>query len=547
MREKVVPALQRALASERSNDIVSGALVALAKIGDVLGEDGHSPLESLIAARLSDPSQEIAETAAVSLGILSSDSCVPLLAALARDDEGGRKLCGAHEVSTRTRAFAAYGLGLVGARTASNQVRREIVDTLVQLVGNSKESNRELATAALIGIGLTPLEVAPDGGVLEARAAASSSRQAEIGWLRAIFSDATRATWLRAHAPWAMARLLCRERQRPAALAAALEETERSLLAALAEHTREREDVLQGCVLALGQLGDLDGEGLDAEIRSVLEREAEKGQLTLRTFALIALGQSSSHPGEGAAAAKSLGQVRGFLVGRLERAPSGVRPWAALGIALLERGIADLGSSALPPDADTCGALREALRGTTAPETAGAFAVALGIARDSEAVPLLREKLAAIGDDNARGYLALALGMVGAADAREPIQALVKSSRYKPELLRQAAIALGLLGDKSLVPELVQMLREAQSLSSQAAVASALGFIGDARSIDPLVALLEKRDATDRARGFAAVALGIVGDKEPFPWNAKVSTDCNYRAAPPALTSNDGAGLLDIL
>jgi HEAT repeat protein len=113
--------------------------------------------------------------------------------------------------------------------------------------------------------------------------------------------------------------------------------------------------------------------------------------------------------------------------------------------------------------------------------------------------------------------------------------------------LKSAAIALGLLGDKHVVPVLVDMLEKANALSSQAAIASALGFIGDSRSIDPLVEMLQRKDITDSARGFAAVALGIVADKETFPWYSKISTNINYRANTTTLTGENATGILDIL
>ena len=60
--------------------------------------------------------------------------------------------------------------------------------------------------------------------------------------------------------------------------------------------------------------------------------------------------------------------------------------------------------------------------------------------------------------------------------------------------------------------------------------------------------MLENKDLTDRARGFAAVALGIVADKEPVPWNTKIAVDLNYRAATQTLTdAAGGTGILDIL
>jgi HEAT repeat protein len=111
---------------------------------------------------------------------------------------------------------------------------------------------------------------------------------------------------------------------------------------------------------------------------------------------------------------------------------------------------------------------------------------------------------------------------------------------------------LGLLGDKDLVPELIGMLAECKTQAGQAAVATALGFIGDSRSIDPLVGMLEgsgsgSASVTDSARGFAAAVLGIVADKEMLPWNSKVSIDINYRANTTTLTGENGTGVLDIL
>ena len=102
-------------------------------------------------------------------------------------------------------------------------------------------------------------------------------------------------------------------------------------------------------------------------------------------------------------------------------------------------------------------------------------------------------------------------------------------------------------GDKELVGELVNMLQnDANSMATQAAIASGLGQIGDKGSIDPLVEMLGDKQITALARGFAAVALGIVCDKEMLPWNSKIAIDINYRANTPTLTGA-GNGILDIL
>ena len=60
----------------------------------------------------------------------------------------------------------------------------------------------------------------------------------------------------------------------------------------------------------------------------------------------------------------------------------------------------------------------------------------------------MRELLLVCKDPTARGYVALGLGLLGDRRAVDDIAAVVASSTYRPELLVQAAIAMGLLGEK---------------------------------------------------------------------------------------------------
>jgi HEAT repeat protein len=193
-------------------------------------------------------------------------------------------------------------------------------------------------------------------------------------------------------------------------------------------------------------------------------------------------------------------------------------------------------------------ALRAACEGERNPVHVGAYAIALGLRKDVESSEFLLGKLRKgfKGSPLARGEIAVGLGLMDDRSAIAPISDIIKGAKYKPDLLKQAAIALGLLGDKALVPELIDMLDEAKGLATQAALSSALGAIGDSRSIEPLVQMLEKTASTDTARGFAAVALGIVCDKQPLPWGSKIAVDINYLAATPTL-SGGGMGILEIL
>ncbi len=541
IRTTIVPALKEVLGSERSNDIVTGALIALAKIGDVRNEDGTSEFEPLIARFLADPNQEIAETSAIALGILANDASIPLLQSLALDTAAGRKLVGATEVKYRTRAFATYGLGLIGAPTSDNATRQRIARILMDVLALPASSTRDVQVAAVSALGLVPIDVDPSE-VPEGAMDAASSRQSQIRFLTRFYKNQQVNYMVRAHVPTALARLLA------GAPASAREAVAQELLAALDTNSKERDEVRMSCVLALGQIGDCDADAIDAKIRAALARMAEQGDQQSRNFVNIAYGQVGGRPGTGADVEKGRREAREFLLGQLTKGKGHMKPWAALGLGVMEHELARTGVVAGSANATVKEQLRKSLDEAVRPELVGAYSIALGIAGDVEARGVLKEKLAGISEANARGYVAIGLGLVDARDTIGDIQKVVRDSKYKPDLLKSAAIGLGLLGDKELVPYLCETLVEAKGLSSQAAIASALGFIGDSRSVDPLVAMLKRTQGiTASARGFAAVALGIVADKEALPWNSKISTDVNYRASTSTLTGENGTGVLDIL
>jgi len=543
IRQKVVPALLRALETETNNDILTGCMIALAKIGDATDESGESRFEAAIKPHLKDGTQEIAETAAVSIGILANDHSKDLLIDLMSDNRRARDAVGSLEVDYRTRAFAAYGLALLGAKTQEASVRHDIVKALIEVLESEKTSTRDLKVACLISLGLVPLDpVRPIVASDEDPPAPESCRSGQIEYLLRLFeNEADYHHLIRAHAPAAAARLLD---------GLPVEEFElykariaRTLLEKCDSRSKEPSEILQSSVLALGQLGDSDSDPLDVEIRDALIQVPKAiGDQQTRNFSLIALAQVGGRPGEGAEPSKDV--VSKHLLATMSRGKSSMQSWAGLSIGVYGRAMLESGRLGDPEGAR---ALRDALEREKNDDKLGAFAIAAGILQDLEAQATLLERLESVRQENVRGYIAVGLGLMGSRGAITPIQRVVKESKYQPELLRQAAVALGLLGDKDLVDDLIEMLREAKGLASQAALASALGTIGDARSIDPLVAMLENQDLTASARGFAAVALGIVADKEALPWNSKLSVNLNYRATTETLNDAEGLGILNIL
>ncbi len=151
-------------------------------------------------------------------------------------------------------------------------------------------------------------------------------------------------------------------------------------------------------------------------------------------------------------------------------------------------------------------------------------------------------------DDDLQASACLALGLIGESASIEPLRRVVAASRNRPIVLRDACIALGLLGDHELVPTLAAWLREAPNLGQLSATATALGWIGDQRAIEPLCAIVESSQAPDRVRAFAAVALGLLGEKDQLPWNAVYARDAVWWLAPATFYDPlNGSGIVDLL
>ncbi|MFT7484415.1 MAG: HEAT repeat protein [Candidatus Paceibacteria bacterium] len=545
VRTQIVPALRRVLKTESDGDLVTGVLVALAKIGeDPAAQGDEQSLAETIQPFLASPNQEIAETAAVSLGILGDFGSVVLLSHLLRDTEQGQKKVGGGEVHWRTRAFAAYGLGLIGFRMDKASQRRFVLEVLTtELEGDALDlSTPDVAVACLTAIGLVPLEVDLKCQMQSQRTPGPlECRHGQVAWLRELFDKKDLNYVVRAHIPTILARLVQGlEPNDPLRHAVAGD-----LLALIAGGSKTRSELRASALIALGLFASASDDEVDKQVIAALMGTAKNSrQPRVRTLAFVSLGQAAGRVSTGMVDEEGVAKVRSFLLKELEQGRSTDRGWVALALSLQERA-AQAGGAA--PSAQVPKLLAKVMRDAKSPNEIGAYAVALGIVQDLESAKLLHEKLSVTADDRARGYICLGLGLMNSRSSVGMLRGLLESAGNRPLLLRESAISLGLVGDKSVVLDLVTQLNKATSLTSQSSIAAALGAIGDARSVDPLLHMLEDPKTNVRARAFAAVALGIVADKEALPWNAKIAVGANYMAGTPTLTDGQGAGILDIL
>lgn len=535
VRERVLPALQAALHAAADRDTVTGCLVAMAKIGvDLPGR----PLHDEFRRHLVSKDQEVRETAALCLGIArrAEPRDLDLLRALLLDDPIGRTACDRARVDDRTRAFAAYALGLSFEQADADAVQ-PLVDALTTVLA-AAETQRNVAVAAIAALG----QVGGSGSVAPAGARAAAIAALEQYYDRPLGPG---LQLVQAHCPLALAGLLGREHADSDRFRVRFAKDLATSLAADDRSQKERTNhhIAQSCALALGDLARpwADQRSPDAAIGALLLRcyREHKDQQT-RWFAALALGRIG-----GAVA-------RQELLRELARANRSVeKPWTALSLAVLvherDRRLQAAGAT-VEADPEVGAALLGILDDVKTPTTLGAAAIAIGLARPAAAGDRLR---ALLGEhetrDEVAGPVALGLALLGERRAASALRALLPRSVHRPQLLVALATALGRLGEAGAVDDLAAMLGQLDGgLARLSAIAGAVGQIGDRRCLAPLLQLLGDEHALPLTRAFAAVALGGVCDRDSVPWNARFAYSLNYRAAVETLTDG-AAGILDIL
>jgi HEAT repeat protein len=442
VRERIVPALREALRSADGVDLESACLLALAKIGvDPAGES----LVELLQSHLDAAVQEVAESAALGLGLCGSERALALLADLLDDRESARARVGGAAVAMRTRAFSAYALGLGAARSRREDVRRFAVSRLAAALGRERYAARDVPVAIVQSLGLVPL------------------------------------------AP-------------PA---------ERALQAWLAPHSPATAEQREGAIVGLQLLGDGDADELDREISATLERAARELEPLARGLAQVALGDSSTRAGSGDDPERGAREARAFLLGRLAQGTTLSRPWAAFGLALGERRRLRQGWNATPEvgaalraalaaarspeernalalalglieDREARPAVLELFESPASDDVRGTFAVALGLLRSDEARGVLA---ATVRESRFRPGLlrdaSVGLALIG---DKEAVALLAGELPKAGSLASQAALcaALGTIGDARAVESLVAFLQDGEnSARARAFAAAALGNVAD--------------------------------------------------------------------
>lgn len=282
--------------------------------------------------------------------------------------------------------------------------------------------------------------------------------------------------------------------------------------------------VKRSAAIAAGVLGArADDELKDQAVKVLLKsvRRTAKDPST-ENFAIIALSQ--------------IGTPRALhaLMEIGERGRYGQRPFAALGLGTYvwyqRQADAAIDHDMQKRIVDTLAKLSQKYKDA---DTKAAFMLARGLVKDAAASDELVKIVAKRGRNPVlRGYCCVALGLLG--DARNDVKdalRLALSERSSKDLRRDAATGLGLLHDRAVVKTLLQELRKARSFAVQGQLITAIGTVGDAKAIAPLIHLLEDKGQPAQTRAMAAVGLGMIGDLRTIPALSRISKNYNYRAS----------------
>ncbi len=500
---RIVPALLGMLSSD-DPDILDSAVLAAARSARASTAD---EVFAAVTPQLGSKLATVQSSAALSLGVLAHEDVRSLLKPLVRDDSHGRQIAGG-KVPDMMRAFAALSLGLAGKPSDAIM--------LADVVRRTPDRERDLKLCAVIALGM-----------LGAQDEVSSGVQAI---LLDLLADERLDPGIRNHVPTALAR-----------------SGDADLLPHLLEAFLDRDAdarVMQSLAIAMGRLAHVD----DAQVVDALLDYVQEGRdAHTRHFALVALGEvggrgpgprpgpvPESVPEPGAvetsedqrAASESAARSKRILDALLkEMAGKGTarqdRSWGALAAALFGRG----DESVRPRLFEQ---LRVAYTKESDPAFKGAYAVALGLLNDADSAAVLMEDYQDVHDERFRGHVAVALGLMDHREVSELLRSLCVGKATPQQLRVEAAMGLGLMGDRDSVHSLVSALESDPPLAVVAGLAKAVGLIGDSATIDPLRQLAQSDARPSLSRAFACVALGLLGARSELPFQTRILGHENY-------------------
>jgi HEAT repeat protein len=476
-RPKALEALRLVALRESDRTLRAAALIALGR----MGEDEDARIFLHLLRRGGDP-DEVLEGAAVALGILP------------RVVDG--------ETAAATRAWLEYavanrgvlphrarGLAIAAAGLRAQRDRLLLPLLLERASARGADADEAALLSIACGYATDPL-VAPE--------IVRAVRRSEMGGSE--LSDG-----IRSQAVYALAH--CGQPGAGPALRFALGSRRAGI------------ETRRAAALGLGRLlrlGLLSGDDLEKAPLELLRMWRDTNDAVLKGFCAVALG-STSLPAA----------IEELSASIDHGGNAGAKPYAALGLALMaRRGDGDATATRIRDF------LAEELAKTNDPDLGSALSIAVGLAGGTGGRDPLLDRLGHKAfPDEVRGAAAEGLGILG--DEAPPVLKALRAALDPGEsaaLTGDAALALGLLGQRSVARELLPLLRASTSEAVQGRILLALGHLSNRETAEPLIGIV--RDPTEKpiVREYAAVALGMLGDARDRDLLFSLDADFNYFA-----------------
>ena len=506
------PGLTRLREEVRDLDVQSETLIAVGRIS-MFEELNTQTLREYLRA----PSQGLAHSAVLSLGLLGDEVTWNPLQSLLIDDANGRWLTANDGgVPTTTRAWAALATG-VGISQWEESTRTQATAALLKIASEAN-SRPELQSAAVIALGMAP--TTEDATTFDA--------------LLGMLTDRSLNQSVRSMVPAALARSA---QGNAARTQVAREELLRQLTGSNAATVR------QGAIRALALVPNLDLESEKIAVATLTKLSRDARTPEERHFAALALAETAAQCAE----VQQIETIAAELVTQLDDRSPEHAAWAAMALGVLGfeqprwAGISQVRAER---------ALLAKLVDGKAEELRGASAIALGLLGQKSAAPTLMTLLEDGDHPSLLGHASVALGLLGHQGAEEALLAQLESSAHRPTLLEQTTMGLALLGSDELHGRLLRMLAPEEgalpTLAEVTAASRGIALIGNARTAPFLLTAMDNDKLTHKSRALAARALGYLADADSTPWQLRMTRGLHHLAVPTSVLDwESGKGMLD--
>jgi len=129
----------------------------------------------------------------------------------------------------------------------------------------------------------------------------------------------------------------------------------------------------------------------------------------------------------------------------------------------------------------------------------------------------------------------MALGMIGDPHAIEPLRKAMWEVEL-PQVRTQATLALALLNDTKVAPDLVDLLISSNNDSTKGFIALSLGFMGEVKIIEKILESIGNEELDDLTRLHLIDLASKLLSGNPVPYLERIAEDSNFASEYPLVS-----------